>query len=143
MNLFASFRISKPYTTVVLSLGSTLGCCHYWLHNRLQALLASKPSFSLTYLSPMHLVAISYLFVLHQVIFQLHPYLLSILPLMQPVKKLQRRWRHHGSTTLEIHSTVDSLSSLTPQSSFDWLSSIHRLTPSHLNGVVLLIKMFY
>lgn len=45
-------------------------------------------------------------------------------------KTLQTRWRHVGSSTLEISDLImDSLPNLAFQSSFDWLSSVCSLSP--------------
>ena len=131
------------------------GCVEPWIHasravvttgctTGLQALLASKPSFELD-ISKSNAFSSNLLPICSS---SSDLSIASISALNSTFnaarQKLQRRWRHQGSTTLEICDLIsDSLSSLTPQSSFDWLSSIHRLTPSHLNGVVLLIKMFY
>lgn len=130
-----SFRLTSNIHTIYN------GCVEPWIHasravvttgctTGLQALLASKPSFELDISnskafsssllprcsSSSDLTAAS--------ISDLSP------TFVNARKKLQARWRHEGSSTLEMSELIsDSLSSLSYQSSFDWLSNIQPLTP--------------
>ena len=130
-----SFRLVSNIHTIYK------GCVEPWIHasravvttgctTGLQALLASKPSFEIDIARSKAFS--SRILPLCSSSSDLTPSSISELSSTFTIarEKLQTRWFHNQSTTLEMSELIfDSLSSLPPQSSFDWLPTIHRLSP--------------
>ena len=130
-----SFRLTSNIHTIYN------GCVEPWIHasravvttgctTGLQALLACKPSFELdisnskAFSSSLLPKCSSSSDLSDASIFDLSS------TFANARKELQTRWRHEGSSTLELSELIlGSISSLNYQSSFDWLSNIQRLTP--------------